>query len=77
LAETDDPLAKNLGTEPIINENGGAPLENEQVGLEENEDHPLMIMRRNLNKKMMMNLSTRGDHSIKEEVSFLITMLCT
>jgi hypothetical protein len=29
LAENDDPLAKNLGAEPTINENGGAPLENE------------------------------------------------
>jgi hypothetical protein len=37
LAENDDHLPKNLGAEPAINENGGAPLENEQVGLEENE----------------------------------------
>jgi hypothetical protein len=40
LAENDDPLAKNLGAEPTINENGGAPLENEQVGIEENETPP-------------------------------------
>jgi hypothetical protein len=37
LAENDDHLPENLGAEPAINENGGAPLENEQVGLEENE----------------------------------------
>jgi hypothetical protein len=29
-----------LGVELVINENGGAPLENEQVGLEENEAPP-------------------------------------
>jgi hypothetical protein len=40
LAENNDPLAKNLGVEPVINENGGAPLENEQVGLDENEAPP-------------------------------------
>jgi hypothetical protein len=40
LAENNDPLAKNLDMEPAINENGGAPLENEQVGLEENEAPP-------------------------------------
>jgi hypothetical protein len=33
-------VAKNLGEEPIINENEEAPLENEQVGLEENEAPP-------------------------------------
>jgi hypothetical protein len=40
LAENNNPLAKNLGAKPAINENGGAPLENEQVGLEENEAPP-------------------------------------
>jgi hypothetical protein len=40
LAENNNHLAKNLGVEPAINENGGAPLENEQVGLEENEAPP-------------------------------------
>jgi hypothetical protein len=40
LVENNDPLAKNLGVEPVINENGGAPLENEQVGIEENEAPP-------------------------------------
>jgi hypothetical protein len=40
LAENDDPLVKNLATEPAINENGGAPLENEQVGLKKNEAPP-------------------------------------
>jgi hypothetical protein len=40
LAENNNPLAKNLGVKPAINENGGAPLENEQVGLEENEAPP-------------------------------------
>jgi hypothetical protein len=33
-------LAENLGTVHAINENQGAPLENEQVGLEENEAPP-------------------------------------
>jgi hypothetical protein len=37
LAENNDLLAENLGAEPAINENEGAPLENEQVGIEENE----------------------------------------
>jgi hypothetical protein len=37
FTENDDPLAKNWGVEPAINENEGAPLENEPVGLEENE----------------------------------------
>jgi hypothetical protein len=43
---TDEPhvetihLAENLGTVHAINENQGAPLENEQVGLEENEAPP-------------------------------------
>jgi hypothetical protein len=40
LAENNDPLAKNLGAEPVINENQGAPLENEEVDLEENEAPP-------------------------------------
>jgi hypothetical protein len=40
LAENNNPLAKNLGAEPVINENEGAPLENEQVGIEENEAPP-------------------------------------
>jgi hypothetical protein len=40
LAENNDPLAKNLGADPTNNENGGAPLENEQVDLEENEAPP-------------------------------------
>jgi hypothetical protein len=35
-----------------------------------------MIMRRNLNKKMM-NVSPREDHNVKEEVLFLMTMLST
>jgi hypothetical protein len=43
LAENSDPLAKNLGVEPAINENGGAPSENEQVGLEENEAPPANV----------------------------------
>jgi hypothetical protein len=33
-------LTSDLGVKPAINENGGAPLENEQVGLEENEAPP-------------------------------------
>jgi hypothetical protein len=37
--------------------------------------HPLMIMRRNLNKEMMMNLSPREDHSVKEVVPFLMTVM--
>jgi hypothetical protein len=37
--------------------------------------HPLMIMRRNLNKKMMMNLSPREDHIVKEVVTFLMTVM--
>jgi hypothetical protein len=40
LAENNDPLTKNLGAEPLINENGGVPLENEQVDIEENEAPP-------------------------------------
>jgi hypothetical protein len=40
LAQNNDHLAKNLGAEPVINENEGAPLENEQVGIEENEAPP-------------------------------------
>jgi hypothetical protein len=40
LAENNDPLAENLGAEHAINENGGAPLENEQVGIEENKAPP-------------------------------------
>jgi hypothetical protein len=40
LAKNNDPLAENLGAEPAINENGGTPLENEQVGIEENEAPP-------------------------------------
>jgi hypothetical protein len=36
-----------------------------------------MIMGRNLNKKMMMNLNPREDHSVKEEVSSLMTTSCT
>jgi hypothetical protein len=40
LTENNDPLAENLGAEPTINENEGAPLENEQVGIEENEAPP-------------------------------------
>jgi hypothetical protein len=37
--------------------------------------HSLMIMRRNLNKEMMMNLSPREDHSVKEVVPFLMTVM--
>jgi hypothetical protein len=40
LAENNDHLAKHLGAETAINENGGAPSENEQVDLEENEAPP-------------------------------------
>jgi hypothetical protein len=40
LAENNGSLAKNLGVEPANNENGGAPSENEQVDLEENEAPP-------------------------------------
>jgi hypothetical protein len=40
LAENTNSLARNLGVEPTINENGGAPLINEQEGLEENEMPP-------------------------------------
>jgi hypothetical protein len=40
VTENNDPLAKNLGVESTINKNGGAPLENVQVGLEENEAPP-------------------------------------
>jgi hypothetical protein len=40
LAENNNPLAKNLGLKPVINENEEAPLENEQVCLEENEAPP-------------------------------------
>jgi hypothetical protein len=40
LAENNGSLAENLGVEPANNENGGAPSENEQVDLEENEAPP-------------------------------------
>jgi hypothetical protein len=40
LAKNNNPLAENSGAESAINENGGAHLENEQVGLEENEAPP-------------------------------------
>jgi hypothetical protein len=40
LAENNNPLAENLGAELAINENEGPPLENEPVGLEENEAPP-------------------------------------
>jgi hypothetical protein len=35
LAANNNPLANKLGVEPTINENKEAPLENEQLGLEE------------------------------------------
>jgi hypothetical protein len=37
--------------------------------------HSLMIIRRSLNKKIIMNLSPREDHNVKEEVSFLMTVV--
>jgi hypothetical protein len=40
LAENDNSSAGNLGVKSIINENEGAPLVNEQEGLEENEAPP-------------------------------------
>jgi hypothetical protein len=40
LTENNNPLVENLGVEPTINENEGAPLKNEQVGLEENDNEP-------------------------------------
>jgi hypothetical protein len=40
LTENNNPLAKNLGVEPAINENEGAPFKNEQVCLEENDNEP-------------------------------------
>jgi hypothetical protein len=40
LTENDNSLVGNLGTEPTINENEGAPLVNEPDGLEENEVPP-------------------------------------
>jgi hypothetical protein len=40
LAENNDLLTENLGVKPAINENERAPLENEQVGIEENEAPP-------------------------------------
>jgi hypothetical protein len=40
LAKNNDLLAENLGAKPTINENEGAHLENEQVGIEENEAPP-------------------------------------
>jgi hypothetical protein len=40
LAENNDPLVENFGVESTINENGGAPLENEQVGIKKNEAPP-------------------------------------
>jgi hypothetical protein len=40
FAENNNPLAENLGAEPIINENEGSPLVNEKEGLEENEAPP-------------------------------------
>jgi hypothetical protein len=40
LAENGNSSAKNLGAEPAINENEGAPLVNEQEDLEENEVPP-------------------------------------
>jgi hypothetical protein len=40
LAENNDHLAENLGAKPAINENEGAPLENEQVDIDENEAPP-------------------------------------
>jgi hypothetical protein len=40
LVENNDHLAGNLGAEPAINENGGAPLETEQVGIEKNDAPP-------------------------------------
>jgi hypothetical protein len=38
LAENDNSPARNLAVKPIINENGGATLVNEEEGLEENEE---------------------------------------
>jgi hypothetical protein len=40
LTENNNPLAKNFGVKPAINENEEAPFENEQVGLEKNEAPP-------------------------------------
>jgi hypothetical protein len=40
LAKNGNSSAKNLGAEPAINENEGAPLVNEQEDLEENEVPP-------------------------------------
>jgi hypothetical protein len=40
LAENDNSRARNLGVEPTINENEGAPLVNEKEGLEKNEAPP-------------------------------------
>jgi hypothetical protein len=40
LAKNNNPLAKNLGAELAINENGGAHLGNGPVGLKENEAPP-------------------------------------
>jgi hypothetical protein len=37
LGENNNPFTKNMGAEPAINENEGAPLENAHVDLEENE----------------------------------------
>jgi hypothetical protein len=40
LDENNNHLTENLGAKPTINKNEGAPLVNEQEGLEENEAPP-------------------------------------
>jgi hypothetical protein len=69
LTENNNSLAKNLGAEPIINKNEEAPLENEQVGLEENEapptnDHEEELQQENDNEPQTMRISQRERRSI-------------
>jgi hypothetical protein len=69
LAENNNPLAKNLGLEPVINENEEAPLENEQVCLEENEappanDHEEEPQQENDNEPQPMRTSHRERRSV-------------
>jgi hypothetical protein len=40
LTKNNDLLTENLGVKHAINENGGSPLENEQMGIKENEAPP-------------------------------------
>jgi hypothetical protein len=68
-AENNNPSTENLGAEPAINENEGAPLKNEQVGLKKNEvpptnDHEEEPQQENDNEPQAIRISQCESRSV-------------